>query len=326
MFSSRLGKVIQISAGRKTVHFCPAILLSKRTLCGYFRDSSRDSLQAAQPIHFFREPILNIVALAGSGLLIMLGLFTIYWLIQLKLGDSGIVDVFWGASVALVGAYFCASTSGNLNRRLVAVILMSVWAIRLGCYLWQRWKSHNEEDPRYTSLKQKWGRRAQLRMLRFYQMQAAGAFLFALTMLVVGLNTKPWGWLDSAAVVVWVISILGEAISDLQLHRFRQEPQNKTEVCQVGFWKYSRHPNYFFEWLHWWTYALLALQAPLGWLTILAPVAMWFFLNRVTGIPHTETQAIKSRGDKYRAYQQTTSAFFPWFPKQSPLLNDVSND
>ena len=259
---------------------------------------------------------MNIGLLAAFGFLIMAGLFSIYWLIQFKLGDSGIVDVFWGASVASVGVFFCASTSGDLTRRLVAGILISVWAFRLSYYLWVRWKSH-DEDPRYTALKQKWGRQAQLRMFRFYQMQAAGAFLFALPLLVAGLGTKPWGWLDWAAVAIWAVAIFGEAISDYQLHRFRQQSQNQGEVCQVGFWKYSRHPNYFFEWLHWWTYVLLALRAPLGWLTILAPVAMWFFLNRVTGIPHTEIQATKSRGEKYRTYQQTTNAFFPWFPKQN---------
>jgi len=132
---------------------------------------------------------------------------------------------------------------------------------------------------------------------------------------------------SSGSVSICIASV--EAISDLQLHRFRQQPENKGEVCRVGFWNYSRHPNYFFEWLHWWTYVLLAITAPLGWLTILAPVAMWFFLNRVTGIPHTEIQAIKSRGDKYRNYQQTTNAFFPWFPNNKPTkptLNTISND
>ena len=282
-----------------------------KTLCGLMNCASEPILQ---PID--QEPILNIFVLAALGLLIVVGLFAAYWLIQFKLGDSGIVDVFWGASVALVGCFFCVFTSGDSTRRLVAGILISIWAVRLSYYLWRRWKSH-DEDPRYTALKQKWGSQAQLRMFRFYQMQAAGAFLFALPLLVAGLGDEPWGWLDWAAVAIWTVSILGEAISDQQLHRFRQDAQNKGEVCQVGFWKYSRHPNYFFEWLHWWTYVLLALTTPLGWLTILAPVAMWFFLNRVTGIPHTEIQAMKSRGDKYRAYQQTTNAFFPWFPKQS---------
>ena len=259
---------------------------------------------------------MNIVSLAGIGLLILVGLFTLYWVIQFVIGDSGIVDVFWGVSVAVVGVYFCVKTPGDLTRRIAGAILISLWAVRLSYFLLVRWKSH-DEDARYTALKQKWGRQAQLRMFRFYQMQALGAFLFALPLLATGFSTKPIGWLDFVALLIWTIAIFGEAISDRQLHRFRQRPENKGEVCRVGFWNYSRHPNYFFEWLHWWTYVLLAITAPFGWLTIMAPVAMWFFLNRVTGIPHTEIQAIKSRGDKYRRYQQTTNAFFPWFPKKT---------
>lgn len=259
---------------------------------------------------------MNIVPPAAIGLVILAGLFAAYWLIQYRIGDSGIVDVFWGASVAVVGAFLCIMPPGDLSRRVIGATLISLWAIRLSYFLLVRWKSH-DEDARYTALKQKWGPQAQLRMFRFYQMQGLGAFLFALPLLVTGLSTKPWGWLDFAAVLIWVISIVGEAISDQQLHRFRQQPENKGEVCRDGFWNYSRHPNYFFEWLHWWTYVLLAITAPFGWLTILAPVAMWLFLNRVTGIPHTEAQAIKSRGQKYRHYQETTNAFFPWFPKQT---------
>jgi len=247
-------------------------------------------------------------------LLIAIGLFAAYWVLQYATNDSGVVDVFWGVSVMVVGVFFCAMTPGNQTRRWIGAALISVWAIRLSVYLFFRWRSH-EEDGRYVALKKKWGNQAQLRMFRFYQMQGLGAFLFALPLLAGGYSSSPVGWVDWLAVVVWLASISGEAISDHQLHAFRKRPENKGEVCRDGFWNYSRHPNYFFEWLHWWTYVLLAILAPLGWLTILAPVAMWFFLNRVTGIPHTEIQALKSRGEKYREYQQTTNAFFPWFPK-----------
>ncbi len=247
------------------------------------------------------------------GLLIAITLFVGYWVIQYVINDSGIVDVFWGASVAVIGVFFCVATSGDLTRRWIGAVLVSVWAARLSLYLYWRWKSH-EEDGRYAALKKKWGAHAQIRMFRFYQMQGLGALLFALPLLVAGTCTRPINWLDGVAVVVCALSILGEAISDYQLQRFRESPDNRGEVCQVGFWKYSRHPNYFFEWLHWWTYVLLSISSPWGWTTIVAPLAMWLFLNRVTGIPLAELQAVKSRGEKYRQYQRTTSAFFPWFP------------
>ena len=117
-----------------------------------------------------------------------------------------------------------------------------------------------------------------------------------------------------------MISIAGEALADLQLKWFKQNEANQGKVCQVGFWRYSRHPNYFFEWLHWWTYVLLAATSPWVLVTLLAPLAMWYFLANVTGIPTSEARAIQSRGDKYRQYQQTTNAFFPWFPKTQHIV------
>jgi steroid 5-alpha reductase family enzyme len=254
------------------------------------------------------------------GLVISVLLFSIYWVVQRQIENSAIVDVFWGLSVAVVGVFFCCVGSGDATRRWVAGVLLTIWAVRLSYFLFIRWRSH-EEDARYADLKVKWGDQAQFRMFRFYQMQGLGAYLFALPCFALSMQTRTLGWLDYAGILIWIIAVVGEAISDHQLAVFKRNPENKGEVCQTGMWKYSRHPNYFFEWLHWWTYVCMSLTLPFGWLTILVPVAMWFFLNRVTGIPLTEAQSIKSRGEKYRRYQETTSAFFPWFPKNSNIEN-----
>ena len=121
---------------------------------------------------------------------------------------------------------------------------------------------------------------------------------------------------DAVGLLIWTISVLGESIADAQLARFRSNPANRGKTCRIGLWNYSRHPNYFFEWLHWWSYVAIAWSAPYGWTTLLAPALMWFFLFKVTGIPATEAQAVISRGDDYKLYQQTTSVFVPWFPKR----------
>lgn len=257
---------------------------------------------------------MALIQLSLIGLAIPIVLFSVYWVIQYLIGDSGVVDVFWGASVAIIAVVFCFFTSGDPTRRWVGGLLISLWALRLSYYLFFRWRSH-DEDARYVALKVKWGVQAQPRMFKFYQMQGLGCFLFALPLLAVGSNATPFSWLDWIGIMIWIVAIVGEAVSDQQLANFRIRPENQGEVCNIGLWRYSRHPNYFFEWFHWWSYVMLAITAPFGWLTILAPVAMWFFLNRVTGIPLTEIQALKSRGDKYRRYQETTNAFFPWFPK-----------
>jgi steroid 5-alpha reductase family enzyme len=123
-------------------------------------------------------------------------------------------------------------------------------------------------------------------------------------------------------LAIGVLSIAGESLADWQLSRFRSQAANRGQVCNHGLWRYSRHPNYFFEWLHWWAYVCFAISNwPWGCLTLLGPLTMWYLITRVTGIPPTEAQSLKSRGEAYRRYQQTTSPFFPWFPRNQPKAN-----
>ena len=119
-------------------------------------------------------------------------------------------------------------------------------------------------------------------------------------------------WLGCA---LWLVALGGETLADRQLAAFKDDPANRGKVCDSGLWRYSRHPNYFFEWLVWVSFFLFALPSPWGWTTIFAPALMLFFLLRVTGIPYTEQQSLRSKGDAYRAYQRVTSPFIPWFPK-----------
>jgi steroid 5-alpha reductase family enzyme len=144
-----------------------------------------------------------------------------------------------------------------------------------------------------------------------YQTQAAVAVLFSLPIL----GAMRSGRLDTLAaigVVTWLIAVAGESLADRQLARFRANRANQGLVCRDGLWRYSRHPNYFFEWIHWWAYVLIGHGALLTWI---GPIGMLVFLFRITGIPYTELQALKSRGERYRAYQRTTSVFVPWFPR-----------
>ena len=139
-------------------------------------------------------------------------------------------------------------------------------------------------------------------------------------MLISCLNPTPrLHWLELLGAAIWVAGILGESIADRQLARFKADPANKGRVCDVGLWRYSRHPNYFFEWTIWVAYAVFCLASPpWGYVGLAMPALMLHFLLNVTGIKATEEQALKSRGDAYRRYQQTTSAFVPWFVRKTP--------
>lgn len=248
----------------------------------------------------------------GAGLVMVL-----IWAIQRRTNDAGIVDVVWAALIGVLSIFFAFSIGGYFARRLLIAALASIWALRLAGYLLIR-VTRMPEDGRYRRLRQAWGDDAQKYLFWFFQIQASWALLFAAPMLIASRNTEsPLGVLDAVGVVIWATSILGELIADRQLHRFRTNPASKGRVCSAGLWRYSRHPNYFFEWLHWWAYVAIGWHAPFGWLTLIGPVAMLLFLFKVTGIPPTERNALASRGEAYRQYQRTTSVFFPWPPAKA---------
>ena len=113
-------------------------------------------------------------------------------------------------------------------------------------------------------------------------------------------------------------AIVGETVADRQLANWRKDPNNKGRTCRSGLWRYSRHPNYFCEWLMWCAYAALAWPGPLGPVALGAPALLLFLVLKVTGIPPTEARALASRGADYRRYQRTTSAFVPWPPRPDP--------
>lgn len=256
-------------------------------------------------------------------LLLLLGwlgmMFVMYclWRYQQRHGDAGIVDVAWGLGVGGLGVlYSVLSDTGDPIRRTILGTIVLIWSIRLSLHIYQRLK-RLPEDGRYQELKSQWGPQAQANLYYFYQLQAFWSVLFASPILLAARNPLPAGNLyDLIGISIWCISLIGETIADRQLSHFRMNPSNRGQVCRRGLWYYSRHPNYFFEWLHWWAYVFLAIGAEWGWLTLAGPVAMLFFLLKVTGIPPTEAQALKSRGDAYRDYQRTTSVFFPWPPRK----------
>lgn len=141
--------------------------------------------------------------------------------------------------------------------------------------------------------------------------------LFSLPFFAVSRNPQAMApWL-LAAGAIWLLSVVGESMADAQLERFRSDPANHGSTCRKGLWRYSRHPNYFFEWLHWFAYVVLAVGSPISWLAWVGSLVMYLFLRWISGVPYTEAQALRTRGDDYRAYQRSTPMLFPWFPRSS---------
>jgi steroid 5-alpha reductase family enzyme len=258
-----------------------------------------------------------MIASLAIALIIASATMTLVWLASVRLRNAGIVDVAWSALFGVIALVYGVSGDAPPARRAVAAGMMMLWSARLAIHLWRRVGKHLEqEDGRYAALRERWGERADRRMFWFFQFQ--GLTNVALSVpIVLACNHRDPGFhlLEWAAVGLWLVALGGESLADAQLRHIKASPANRGLVMDRGLWRYSRHPNYFFEWLIWCSFALFALTAPYGWVALLSPALMLWFLLRVTGIPATEEQSLRSRGEAYRRYQETTSAFVPLPPK-----------
>jgi len=235
-----------------------------------------------------------------------------------RLDNYGIVDIAWSYAFGLLAAGYALAAGGWPVRRALIAALATLWSLRLGTHLAVRVARHHPvEDGRYRQLRRDWAGRFASRMFGFFQLQAASVVLLGAAFLIACVNPAPaLHPLEIAGTALWLVALAGEALADAQLAAFQRRADSRGRVCDAGLWRYSRHPNYFFEWLIWVAYFVFALGSPWGWIAVIGPATILYLLLRVTGIPLTEEQSLRSRGDAYRRYQQTTSAFVPWPPRR----------
>jgi steroid 5-alpha reductase family enzyme len=246
-------------------------------------------------------------------------LMLLLWLIHLRTGNAAIVDAGWAGGLALLGVLYALLGGGFWLRSALIGAMSAIWGLRLAIYLLTTRIIGHPEEGRYQEMRRQWKTNIPLKFLLFYEFQALLCVVLAVPFLMAARNPSPrLSLLEGAAVALWILAMIGEAAADAQLNKFKSDPSNKGRTCQVGLWHYSRHPNYFFEWLIWVAFALFALASPHGFWGLLSPALILYFVLCVTGIPATEAQAIRTRGEEYRRYRRTTSAFVPWFPKASP--------
>lgn len=259
-----------------------------------------------------------LIAQLAIGFSAVLLIMVVTWFIAVQKNFFSIVDVAWTYSFGILAVIFALMGMSWPIRTFIFASMICIWSIRLGTHLLLRLKSHYPtEDGRYIELKRKWAHKLDVKFLIFFLAQGLSVLLLSLPMILVSLNpSNAMRWPEYLGIFLWLVSITGESLADKQLADFKADPKNKGKVCDVGLWKYSRHPNYFFEWMIWVSYFVFASTSPLGYLTFYCPLIMLYLLFKVTGIPATEEQSIRSKGDLYRDYQKKTSVFIPLPPKQ----------
>jgi len=254
-------------------------------------------------------PLISLAAVSA--------VMIIVWIWAYRIKNAGVVDIFWAFNFTIIAAIIWLLAEGFQPRINLVCLLAGLWSLRLGIYLLIRVGSHlKEEEGRYKQLRQEWAPNPDAKFFAFFQMQAVSNVFLAIPFFIIALNPKPeLSILEYIGAGLWFISIVGEGLSDFQLKQFKKDPANKGKVCQSGLWNYSRHPNYFFQLMIWISVLIFALASPYGYIAVVCPLAIGYLIFKVTGIPMTEEQALRSKGEAYKEYQRTTSVFVP-LPKK----------
>ncbi|MGD2154815.1 MAG: DUF1295 domain-containing protein [Gemmatimonadales bacterium] len=258
-----------------------------------------------------------ILSIALTALAATVALMTLVWVVSLIKRDAGIVDVFWGLGFVVVTWLYFFMGEGTTARGYLVLIAVTVWGLRLSLYILARnWGK--PEDYRYREMRERNPRTFPRRSLfTVFWLQAFLLWAISIPLLQAQASALPEGltWLDALGVLVFAVGFAFEAGGDWQLARFKRDPANAGKVLDRGFWRYTRHPNYFGDAMVWWGFFLFAAATPGALWTIYSPLLMTVLLMRVSGVALLERRLADVKPG-YRDYVERTNAFFPWFPKK----------
>jgi steroid 5-alpha reductase family enzyme len=260
--------------------------------------------------------------LAVAVALLLSGAMALAWRVALTTGQSGRIDGIWAFATGLAAVVAAAAAQGDPARRILVCVMAATWSLRLGLYLWRR-AIGGPDDPRYAALKQSWGAAAPRRLFLFLQIQAVASWPLALTAYCAAAAPRPGlDRRDGLAIALFALAFAGETIADRQMAAFKRARANRGRICDQGLWAWSRHPNYFFEWLGWLAYPVMAIEAasPAGWLTLFGPLVIYWLLVHVSGVPPLEAHLSRSRPAEFAAYAEDVSVFWPRPPRRSRAL------
>lgn len=242
---------------------------------------------------------------------------TILWLISVRITNASIVDVFWGFAFVIVNAFWFISSENMDVRNILLFLLVTLWGLRLTIYLaWRNWGK--AEDFRYQEFRRKYGAKRYWWISFFQTFLLQGILVMIISLPLLSVYGRQMSVelniFDYLAIVIWMIGFMFEAGGDIQLARFKRNPENKGKVLNTGFWRYTRHPNYFGDATVWWAYALFSIAVG-GYWQIIGALIMTLLLLKVSGVALLE-KTLSQTKPQYREYIRKTNAFVPWFPKK----------
>ena len=244
-------------------------------------------------------------------------LVTILWIWSIYLKDVSIVDIFWGLGFVILNIFYVFN-SGDLNsRKILLLVLVSIWGLRLSIYLAYR-NIGKGEDFRYQEFRRKFGPKRYWWLSYFQAFLLQGALMILISITLLGMSftsqLKTLSTLDYIGIGIWLIGFIFEAGGDYQLMRFKKNTNNKGTLLITGFWKYTRHPNYFGDAAVWWSYGIFSISAGAYW-QVIGSILMTLIIIKISGVTLLE-KSLKQTKTAYSDYVDKTSSFFPWFQKK----------
>lgn len=270
--------------------------------------------------------MIELFAMIGAAFLLSLGTMFLAWCIYVFRKNASIADIGWAAAFILSAWAYLIIGDGYAPKRWLITLMVTIWAVRLGQHLLQRYLNH-PEDARYAVLRKSWGGDDnRIVFLMMFLLQGALVVILSLPFLIVSFHALPeWSGFELFGFLIWAVGLSGESLADYQLLQFKNSPGRQTEVLKTGLWRFSRHPNYFFEWVVWIGFFIFCIPTPGGWIALISPAIMYVLLTTGTGIPMNEAEAIRTKGELYKEYQEVTPPFFPWFIKKTPRTTTESD-
>lgn len=259
--------------------------------------------------------MFHLLVMLGTSIVVVQLMMLLFWGYYLIRRNVSVVDIAWGIGfIAAVSTYFILG-DGFFWRKLLVLTIVIIWALRLVKYLSNRFLPERD-DPRYVLLLTKWpfADSPTFQVLTLFAFQGLLIAILSVPFALMNQNLlRYFSTYEVFGLLIWMGGLIGESIADSQMNAFKNNPALAGQVYDQGLWKYSRHPNYFFEWIIWLGFGIMALSSDYGVLGLASPAIMLYLLLKVSGVPLAEAQALKTKGDAYRDYQGRTSSFFPWF-------------
>lgn len=258
-----------------------------------------------------------MLSLFISGLILIVILVTVLWVLSVIIKDASIVDLFWGMGFVILNAYYFLMSGDFYMRKMLLLLLVTAWGLRLFIYLF--WRNVGKgEDFRYQEFRRSYGPDRYWWISYFQTFLLQGILIMIVSLPLLGINavtkSDELTWLDYIGVIIWIVGFVFETGGDIQLARFKSNPENKGKVLDKGMWKYTRHPNYFGDFAIWWSFGIIGIAAGSYW-TIIGSVIMTILLIKVSGVSLLE-KTLKTDKPEYNEYVRKTSSFIPWFPKK----------